>query len=98
MGFKVPVAVTSNVWEECIEWSESDNKQTYQNLTGRLNDVLWMLYLACRKSEGSICLFAPHVIPRDGQSKKTKLIKLKSVIGGGDEGEPVITIMLPTED
>lgn len=30
--------------------------------------------------------------------KSAVMIKLKSVIGGGDNGEPVITIMLPEED
>ncbi|HEX4045634.1 MAG TPA: DUF6573 family protein [Gammaproteobacteria bacterium] len=99
-GFKIPVAVTRAVWTEYIEWTDEDtNKQTIQDQSGRLWDVLWMLYVACKRSKGesSLC-YGLHVIPRNGHAKSTMMIKLKSVIGGGDNGEPVITIMLPNED
>lgn len=99
-GFSIPVAVTRAVWEQTIVWSPSDSEaQTYQDQSGRLHDVLWMLYLACKRSKGEACLvYCVLVIPRNGRSRKPVLMKLKSVIGGGDEGEPVITIMLPSED
>tara|TARA_R110000868_G_scaffold207266_9_gene456256 strand:- start:242 stop:649 length:408 start_codon:yes stop_codon:yes gene_type:complete len=99
-GFTISVAVTRSVWSQYIEWTTVDNdKQSYQNESGRLWDVLWMLYLACKRGKGESCLhYGLHVIPRNGRSKKPALTKLKSVISGGDEGEPVITIMLPSED
>lgn len=99
-GFTIPVAVTRAVWEETIAWTSNNSaKQTHQDQSGRLSDVMWMLYLACRRSKGETCLvFGVSVIPRDGKSRKPVLVKLKSVIGGGDEGEPVITVMLPSED
>src|ERR1700733_14795463 len=99
-GFIIPVAITRAVWNEYIEWTNEDtNKQTIQDHSGRLWDVLWMLHIACKRSKGesSLC-YGLHVIPRDGHSKSAVMIKLKSVIGGGDNGEPVITIMLPNED
>ncbi|MFC1602203.1 DUF6573 family protein [Pseudomonadota bacterium] len=37
-------------------------------------------------------------MPRDGKAMKAKLVTLKLVIGPGDQGEPVNTIMLPDED
>ena len=99
-GFKIPVAVTRAVWDQYIEWTdEDDDKQTIQDQSGRLWDVLWMLYVACKRNKNeSYTFYGLHVIPRDGSSKSPTLVKLKSVICGGDEGEPVITIMLPNED
>lgn len=99
-GFKIPVAVTPTVWNQYIEWTGEDtNRQTSQDQSGRLWDVLWMLYVACKRSKDeSYVSYELYVIPRDGRSKSPILTNLKSVIGGGDEGEPVITIMLPNED
>lgn len=99
-GFTLPVAVTRAVWDQYIDWTPADDdKQTVQQTSGRLWDVLWMLYLACRRCAGeSLLTYRLYVIPRDGHSKKPRQIELKAVISGGDEGEPVITVMLPNED
>ena len=99
-GFKIPVAVTRAVWDQYIEWTdEDDDKQTLQDQSGRLWDVLWMLYVACKRNKGeSYINYELHVIPRDETSKSPNLVTLKSIICGGDKGEPVITIMLPNED
>ena len=99
-GFSIAVAVTRAVWEQTIAWSKEDStKQTHQDQSGRLWDVLWMLYLACKRCNGkSSLIYGLYVIPRNGRSRKPSLVKLKSVIGSGDDGEPVITVMLPSED
>ena len=99
-GFKISVAVTQAVWNQHIMWTDEDsNKQTIQDQSGRLWDVLWMLYIACKRSKDeSYIRYGLHVVPRDGKAKKAKLTQLKAVIGGGDNGEAVITIMLPSED
>lgn len=99
-GFKLPVAMTRAVWDQYIDWTQADDdKQTVQHASGRLWDVIWMLYLACRRSAGESSLkFRLYVIPRDGHSRKPRQIELKAVIGGGDNGEAVITVMLPNED
>lgn len=100
-GFKVPVAVTRAVWDRYIAWTDEDNNnQTIQDESGRLWDVLWMLMCAIkmRGSEADQVIYELYVISRDGKSRTAKCIKLKSSIGGGDKREPVITIMLPTED
>ena len=99
-GVRLQVAVTRAVWDRYISWDVSDtDKQCYQDESGRLWDVSWMLRMAinsCR--DGSAVQYRLHVIPRDGRSRKAALIQLKAVVHSGDEGEPVITVMLPTED
>lgn len=99
-GFKLSVAVTRAVWCQFIEWTPADDdKQTVQHESGRLWDVLWMLSLACRRcANDSTLKYRLYVVPRDGRSRKPRQIELKAVIGGGDNGEAVITVMLPNED
>ena len=99
VGFRIPVAVTCAVWDKYIAWNDADNKrQTYQDEEGRLWDILWMLYLACKHSQSSSLIFSLYAVVKNRHSKRPVKIKLKSVIGGGDNGTPVITIMLPNED
>ncbi|HRA43385.1 MAG TPA: hypothetical protein PLV31_06925 [Gammaproteobacteria bacterium] len=100
-GFKIPMAVTRTVWSRYIEWTEQDSAaQTPQDQIGRLDDVLWMLFVAIKLSPTTAdrLIYRLDVIPRDGKSRRPKTIKLKALIGGGDNGEPVFTIMLPDED
>jgi hypothetical protein len=99
-GFTFPVAVTESVWNDFIDWMDADTRQqTIQNTDGRLWDVLSMLRFAIARASDTDCLFYKLlVISRDGKAKKAKLTQLKAVIDGGDNGEPVITIMLPSED
>lgn len=99
-GFTIPVAVTYTLWHDFIEWTRADTEtQTYQDTDGRLWDVLSMLRFAIKKSAETSCvLYKLYIIPRDGKSTKARLTQLKAVISGGDNGEPVITVMLPNED
>lgn len=74
-------------------------EQTAQDIEGRLWDVLYMLRSAITKTSQTNCiLYQLLIVLRDGKSKRAKLTKLKAMIGSGDNGEPVITIMLPDED
>ena len=43
-------------------------------------------------------LFELYRVPRDGHSTEAEIATLKLVVGPGDDGEPVITILLRTED
>jgi hypothetical protein len=99
-GFKIPVAVTESIWSNFIEWTAPDSqRQTHQDSDGRLWDVLSMLRFAVAKAQDTDSLhYSLYVIPRDGKTKKAKLMQLKAIISAGDNGEPVITIMLPNED
>lgn len=99
-GFKIPVALTDGVWSDCVKWSPSDSEaQTHQDEGARLGDVLWMAYLAAKAGKGvSVVPFQLLRIPRDGRDTKPRLTRLKMIIGPGDAGEPVLTILLPNED
>jgi len=99
-GFSLPVAVTAAVWEKYISWSDSDTeKQAYQDESGRLWDVLFMLRMAINGcNDESVVRYRLLVIPRDGTSRRPVSVVLKAEIHGGDEREPMITIMLPNED
>ena len=101
VGFKWPVAVTSAAWADCVTWTEDDNRQqVYQDESGRLWDVLFMASHAIRTRAGSgdRLLFQLYRVPRDGRSTKAEPTTLKLIVGPGDHGEPVITILLPHED
>ena len=99
-GFRVPVALTVAVWEQCVAWSERDSaRQTPQDESGRLWDVLWMAYIAARRASGSCRVpYQLHVVPRGGKATRSRLVTLHMHIGPGDDGEAVITIMQPHED
>ncbi len=104
-GFKIPVAITATVQDQCVRWTEDDARRkprVYQDKNGRLWDVLWMA--ACKAREvarsgrnASSSLFQVIVVPRPGHGRQ-RLRTLKLVIGPGDAAEPVATIMLPDED
>lgn len=99
-GFRWPVAMTSAAWADCVAWSEEDNqRQIYQDASGRLWDVLWMALNAIRRANGGTQIeYQLYRVPRDGKSAEARLTSLKLVCGPGDAGEPVITITLPGED
>ena len=63
----------------------------------RLWDVLWMASRAARRG-GQEIRFQLYRVPRGGRGMRPRLVTLKVICGPGDEGEPVITIMLPGED
>jgi len=97
-GFKVPVAVTSSVWMDCIVWTDEDTK-TYQDQEGRLWDVVYMANYAARKDRDSQMIKVElYRVPRQGKEVESLPVELKMVISGGDNGEPVITISQPEED
>ena len=99
-GFKIPVALTRAVYDQCVEWTPQDEKKKHQcqDISGRLWDVLWMGCIGARRNSNSATfLYKLTVIPRTGYGRK-RLRTLKCMVTGGDEGEPVITIMLPEED
>ena len=100
-GFRWPVAITAAAWEDCVTWTKSDNdRQTHQDQSGRLWDVLFMAAHAARTKANSDpqLLFELHRVPRDGRSNAPELTRLKLVVGPGDKAEPVMTILLPHED
>jgi len=100
-GFKWPVALTTDAWADCVAWTENDSqKQVHQDQSGRLWDLLFLASHAIRtsKNSGDRLLFELYRVPRDGQSVEAERVTLRLIVGPGDAGEPVITILLTHED
>lgn len=98
-GFSVPVALTEAAWLDCVAWTDADTaRQVTQDEAGRLWDVLWMAKLAARRASGGDVVFEMHRVPRGGRGARPRCAQLRMVIGPGDDGEPVITILMPGED
>jgi hypothetical protein len=92
-GFTIPVALTSGVFYECVQWPEDDGTQ---DEAGRLWDVLMMLYFGIKRSPGGDRIDYELIVrQRDGSMRTTALY---ATVGPGDTAAPVITIMLPNED
>jgi hypothetical protein len=98
-GFSVPVALTDAAWFDCVAWTDADTaRQVMQDEAGRLWDVVWMAKLAARRAGGGDVVFELYRVPRGGKGARPRRTQLRMVIGPGDEGEPVITILMPGED
>jgi hypothetical protein len=68
-----------------------------QDEAGRLWDVLFLLALAARRGGGAEVRFGVHV-RNDNRDRTPPLVRLKALCGPGDDGQPVVTVMLPDED
>ncbi len=93
-GVTIPVALTAAVWAEYVEIPAC--VRGCQDETGRLWDILVMFHFAARQHrEKSRILFQLKV---RNSPKRLQNVTLKAICGPGDQGEPVLTIMLPHED
>ena len=95
-GFKYPVALTAAEWSQCVEVPRG---VMGQDESGRLWDVLTMLRVAASRpgDDPQELRFAFHV-RNDNREWTPPLLRLKALCGPGDEGEPVITTLMPDED
>lgn len=93
-GIKFPVALTRAVWEKYVTVPPSVR---CQDESGRLWDIVWMLGCAIRgqRIAGDTLFFQLFVRNTNYRSKR---VSLKAVCGPGDAAEPVITVMMPSED
>ena len=93
-GIKFPVALTAALWAEYIRPSD-DDAICCQSIEGRLWDTLMVFRSAARVCSDAVLLFYVSFVMK-GRKMATPL--LKAHICPGDNGEPVITIMLKDED
>jgi len=94
-GIRLPVALTAAVWAKCATVRPG---VLCQDEAGRLWDLCWMLACAVRRGgDGSEVRFGVHV-RNDNLERTPPLVRLKAVCGPSDQGEPVVTVMLPDED
>ena len=92
-GITYPTAVTHAVFERHVRVPDG---VTAQDERGRLWDIVWLLRFAIARSpEGDFLRFTVFVRNDNSQPQP---VKLKAICHPGDEGEPVITVMLPDED
>jgi hypothetical protein len=96
LGIRVNVAMTRTAWAETIG-QLGEPMPPGQSIEGRLWDVLyaWRYAVAVQGVDKDRVNFQVGVQDEPGKRKE---VKLWSLIGPGDEGEPVITIMLKGED
>ncbi|MGI8911232.1 MAG: DUF6573 family protein [Rubrobacteraceae bacterium] len=91
-GFRIPVALTANVWADVNDLS-GRYVSTGQSLDGRLWDLLFMAAHAARRPENrDTSEFVYALIMPVGTGNN---YRAKCHVGPGDVGEPVLTIMLP---
>jgi hypothetical protein len=97
-GLVLNTVVTAHVWDSCVETPE--NLRGTQDNAGRLWDVLYMAshYLRAAVRAGARDDRLPYeVLVRKGDGT-TRIERLVAVVGPGDHGEPVLTIMYPEDD
>ena len=98
-GFKFPVAITRELYNEI---NNIPSQYSYQSYEGRLYDLLFMGFMNARANLKSSRIMYKFIMPTTQQGKASifirKNISVVLELHSGDEGEPVITIMLPHED
>jgi len=95
-GFVIPVAVTRALYYQYLTPDDNFNL-IGQSVDGRTWDMLFLLRLQIlqSKSDEQTTFFKVIFLTQPRVSQK---IRLKAVIDGGDDGNPVVTIMLENED
>jgi hypothetical protein len=93
-GYTVPVAVTASVWADI----KAIPKGNLGDVRGRAHDLLWMSRLALsaagRRNRSQVHFKV--ILPIKGKRVRTQVYNV--AVSGGDNGEPVVTIMQPGED
>ena len=94
-GSRIPVACTAAVWNGYVV-PPNGTRELGQSERGRAHDLLWMLWNAIRRSVGEDRLTF-HVLFLQSNGRHES-VTFKAVCGPDDQGEPVVTIMVPNED
>lgn len=96
-GFGFPVAISSAAWDKTIRvWAGMESWG--QSERGRAHDVLFMLLWAVKSAGHKQTILYELGVRNEPHDGDAETVTLKAVVGPGDAGEPVITIMLPNED
>ena len=91
-GYKHPIACTSTVF--AIIKQAVENRKYYNDYKGVVWDILWMSRAMPIEKWTTGQLFKVSI---RGVGQRS-VFTLKIECSGGDNGEPVLTIMLPDED
>ena len=96
-GFTVPVAITATLFNGYVK-PNKELEEAGQSLTGRLHDVLSLLIIHIRllgKGKAGVEFFMDFLM--DASSNTMERVDILALMHGGDNAEPVITIMLPED-
>ena len=98
LGFKVPVAITANLLNLYVKASEGLIAEG-QSTEARLRDVLMVLLFRIKQRPNTDrIIFKVSFAMGPTRRNISRTVELTAVIGPGDEGEPVLTIMLPEDE
>ena len=95
-GFRVPLAVTEAVYKDYLDPSQTLAAEG-QSLNGRAWDLLQVLYFSAAVSPDRDTVFF-KVLSVLTPGCPPEPVELKAICGAGDDGEPVLTVLLPSED
>jgi len=95
-GIACPVAITRTVWDRYVV-PDAASERLGQSLAGRLWDVVFLLQQAARRLNSQVPEGNLRVAFVMGGGQ-TETVTLKVVAGGGDDGELVLTVIMPEED
>lgn len=95
-GFVIPVACTRAVWDQWIA-PPAEMVGYGQSERGRAHDVLWLLFVAIRKAHTGGD-YLTYQVGFQQEPGKATTVTLQARCGPGDDGAPVLTILLPGED
>jgi len=93
-GFRLPLAMTATAFGKAVA-PIGGELPPGQDLNGRLWDVLTVLRHAIRRNRDTDRV---HFTVAVWNGQRHEDVKLWAQIGPGDDGQPVITIMLEGED
>lgn len=95
IGFRLHTVVTDNLFHEYVE-PPTGLEAEGQSVTGRLHDLMVLALFAARRATNTDRVtFKVSFLMSPGHSETVEVI---AHIGPGDQGEPVLTIMLPEDD
>jgi hypothetical protein len=94
-GILFPIVITDTAFAKYIDLTPAAVKMC-NDLKGRAWDVLWMFANGARQNRnGSAFIYKFYCVV---DKPKAQLCQLKAMVHGGDNGEPVITLMETWED
>ena len=96
VGFKVHTVVTATLYNGYVEPPTGLTGEG-QSVTGRLHDLLFLVLCAARKNRAGADRATVRVAFLMAPAK-TETVDVIVHIGPGDQGEPVLTLMLPEDD
>lgn len=94
-GFKIPVAVTDHLYNGYVVPSK-ELEEEGQSVEGRLHDLFMMTQAAAANRWKDNRVY--YEVLFKTQPRTLQTVRCLAVVGPGDEGEPVLTIMLPEDE